>query len=94
MRGSWLDPRWIVGPSVSGKVRRILIGMVLYFVLFAKEWERIIILGLGTLSLVFPHHYPPYLGYKIGDWMVFQAEKYFGTSSYLCHDCMDLTYSV
>ncbi|KAL7522565.1 hypothetical protein ACHAWX_007578 [Stephanocyclus meneghinianus] len=52
--------------------------MVLYFFLFAKEWERMLILGLITLSLVFPHHYPPYLGYKIGDWMVFQAEKYFG----------------
>ncbi|KAL3789751.1 LOW QUALITY PROTEIN: hypothetical protein HJC23_006744 [Cyclotella cryptica] len=71
----------------------ILMGLVLYFVLIAKEWERLLILGLGTLSLVLPHHYPPYLGYKIGDWMVFQAEKYFGLKTIIENEQQLLDFS-
>ena len=56
----------------------ILVVVVIYFFLFARQLERVFIIGLSTLSLVLPHHYPPYLGYRIGNWMLHQAEKYFG----------------
>ena len=37
-----------------------------------------IILGLITLSLILPPHFPGRLGIKIGNWMMHQGEKYFG----------------
>ena len=56
----------------------IVVAMVLYFLFFASTLERMIILGLCTLSLVLPPTFPGYWGRRMGDWMVLQAEKYFG----------------
>ena len=36
------------------------------------------IVGLITLSLLLPPHFPGRLGIKIGNWMMHQGEKYFG----------------
>jgi hypothetical protein len=40
-----------------------------------------VIVGLMTISLVLPVDFPGTLGYRIGDWLMAQAEKYFGESA-------------
>ena len=56
----------------------ILIFIVVYLALLGSVREYMIFIGICTLSLVFPPHYPPCLGSRIGSWMVINAEKYFG----------------
>lgn len=52
--------------------------LILYTIFLADKWQRIVIFGVVTLSLVLPANFPGALGYRMGDWMMQQAEKYFG----------------
>lgn len=52
--------------------------MMLYSIFLAGKWQRMIIFGLATLSLVLPVDFPGSFGHRLGDWMMLQAEKYFG----------------
>lgn len=56
----------------------IVILILIYLLLIANKWERLVIIGLCTLSLILPAEFPGKWGYRLGDWMMFQAEKYFG----------------
>lgn len=55
-----------------------VLWIVLYAIFVADKWQRIIIIGLITLSLVLPVDFPGSLGAHMGDWMMLQSEKYFG----------------
>eukprot|EP00584_Thalassiosira_punctigera_P004913 CAMPEP_0172530372 /NCGR_PEP_ID=MMETSP1067-20121228/4125_1 /TAXON_ID=265564 ORGANISM="Thalassiosira punctigera, Strain Tpunct2005C2" /NCGR_SAMPLE_ID=MMETSP1067 /ASSEMBLY_ACC=CAM_ASM_000444 /LENGTH=345 /DNA_ID=CAMNT_0013314565 /DNA_START=248 /DNA_END=1285 /DNA_ORIENTATION=+ len=55
-----------------------LLWIVIYAIFLADNYQRMVIVGLFTLSLVLPANFPGALGYRIGDWMMVQAEKYFG----------------
>lgn len=55
--------------------------IVLYAIFLADKWQRVVIVGLMTLSLVLPVDFPGTLGYRLGDWLMAQAEKYFGESA-------------
>mmetsp|Transcript_26503 Transcript_26503/g.56008 ORF Transcript_26503/g.56008 Transcript_26503/m.56008 type:complete len:353 (-) Transcript_26503:206-1264(-) len=55
-----------------------VLWMVLYAIFIAGYYQRMVIVGLFTLSLVLPANFPGPLGYRIGDWMMVQGEKYFG----------------
>lgn len=56
----------------------IILGLILYAIFLAGQWQRVFIVGLFTLSMGLPVNFPGALGYRLGDWMFFQAEKYFG----------------
>jgi hypothetical protein len=58
-----------------------ILWMILYAIFFAGKWQRMVIVGLMTLSLVLPVNFPGTLGYRMGDWLMIQAEKYFGESA-------------
>ena len=49
-----------------------------YAIFLAGKWQRIVILGFAILSLALPVNFPGTLGYRMGDWLMSQAEKYFG----------------
>lgn len=55
-----------------------ILWIMLYAIFLAKRWQRMVIFGLATLSLVLPVDFPGALGYRIGEWIMLQAEKYFG----------------
>ena len=55
-----------------------VLWILLYAIFIADKWQRMVIFGLITLSLLLPVDFPSNLGGRIGDWMMFQAEKYFG----------------
>jgi hypothetical protein len=55
-----------------------LLWLILYAILLADKWQRVVILGLMTLSSVLPVNFPGQLGYRMGNWLMSQAEKYFG----------------
>jgi|EP00970_Alexandrium_tamarense_P010142 hypothetical protein len=56
----------------------IVVCIAVYLLFIANNIERMVIIGLATMSLILPAHFPGALGYKIGDWIMRQAEKYFG----------------
>lgn len=56
----------------------IVLWIILYAIFLADNWQRMVIVGAFTLSLVLPANFPGALGFKMGDWMMIQAEKYFG----------------
>jgi hypothetical protein len=58
-----------------------ILCMVLYAIFLANKWQRMVIVGLMTISLVLLVDFPGTLGYRIGDWLMAQAEKYFGESA-------------
>ena len=57
-------------------------GFVVYFILYAillaSNFQRMVILGALTLSLILPARFPGKLGQKWGDWMMRHGERYFG----------------
>ena len=55
-----------------------VLWIILYAIIFADKWQRMIIVGLITLSLILPPHFPGRLGTLAGNWMMRQGEKYFG----------------
>ena len=55
-----------------------LLWLILYTTFLAGKWQRMVIVGLATLSLVLPVDFPGSLGHRVGDWIMLQAEKYFG----------------
>ena len=55
-----------------------LLWIILYAIFLASKWQRMILVGLATLSLVLPVDFPGSFGHRFGDWMMLQAEKYFG----------------
>jgi hypothetical protein len=55
-----------------------LLWLILYAILLANKWQRVVVIGLMTLSYVLPVNFPGRLGYRMGDWLMGQAEKYFG----------------
>ncbi|KAL3764323.1 hypothetical protein ACHAW5_008920 [Stephanodiscus triporus] len=55
-----------------------LLYTIPYAIFLAGKWQRAVILGFAILSLALPANFPGALGYRMGDWMMSQAEKYFG----------------
>lgn len=55
-----------------------VLWIILYAIFLADNYQRMVIVGLFSLSLVLPADFPGALGHRFGDWMMFQAEKYFG----------------
>jgi len=56
----------------------ILVYLLFYLIFFATSFQRIVILGLLTTSLLLPPSFPGTLGTIIGNFILFQAQKYFG----------------
>jgi hypothetical protein len=54
--------------------------LILYAIFLANKWQRVVIVGLMTFSSVLPVNFPGKLGYRMGSWLMSQAEKYFGES--------------
>ncbi|KAL7550014.1 hypothetical protein ACHAWF_017140, partial [Thalassiosira exigua] len=52
--------------------------MILYAIFLANNMQRMVIIGLFSLSLILPAKFPGVLGDRIGGWMMREAEKYFG----------------
>mmetsp|Transcript_7735 Transcript_7735/g.11261 ORF Transcript_7735/g.11261 Transcript_7735/m.11261 type:complete len:366 (+) Transcript_7735:44-1141(+) len=61
----------------------ILVFLILYTGLVATKTQRSVIIGLSTLSLVLPRGFPGKLGFKAGNWFMFQSAKYFGLKTVL-----------
>lgn len=55
-----------------------ILWTILYVIFIASKWQRMLFVGLSSLSLALPVNFPGRLGYRFGDWMLVQAEKYFG----------------
>mmetsp|Transcript_7516 Transcript_7516/g.11358 ORF Transcript_7516/g.11358 Transcript_7516/m.11358 type:complete len:336 (-) Transcript_7516:24-1031(-) len=62
----------------------IVTCMVLYAISpFATSFQRIVLVGIMTVSLLLPRTCFGEFGTKMGGWMMFQAEKYFGLKTTL-----------
>ena len=55
-----------------------VLWIILYAIFFAGLWGRMAVFGLLTLSLILPVSFPGKWGDRFGEWMMLQAEKYFG----------------
>jgi len=55
-----------------------LFYLALFLIFFADKWTRAIVVGICTLSILLPRTFFGKYGERIGDWIMFQAEKYFG----------------
>ncbi|KAL9187446.1 hypothetical protein ACHAXT_001549 [Thalassiosira profunda] len=55
-----------------------VLWIILYAIFFAGLWGRMTVFGLLTLSLILPVNFPGKWGDRFGEWMMLQAEKYFG----------------
>ena len=67
-----------------------ILWITLYTIFLADKWQRIVIIGLVTSSLVLPVNFPGALGNRWGNWMMRQAEKYFGKKSFIAAICVFL----
>jgi hypothetical protein len=56
----------------------IVVLLILYTIFIADNWQRMVIVGVVTLSLLLPVDFPGAMGHRFGDWIMRQAEKYFG----------------
>jgi hypothetical protein len=66
-----------------------ILWIILYAIFLAGNWQRMIIIGLATLSLVLPVDFPGTLGHRLGDWIMLQAEKYFGKNAQPSNACFN-----
>ena len=85
------DKKWKVHdtPQDSGLIPTIAVTLwlgwngfvlwiMLYGIIFADNVARAVIIGSISASLALPANFPGQLGYRMGDWMMVRAEKYFG----------------
>jgi hypothetical protein len=66
-----------------------ILWIILYAIFLADNWQRMVIIGLATLSLVLPVDFPGTLGHRLGDWIMLQAEKYFGENAQPSNVCFN-----
>jgi len=56
----------------------ILLCIINYTLFFATNYQRMVIIGIASFSLLLPAKFPGRLGLTMGNWMMKYAERYFG----------------